>query len=112
MAKGNPMLDRIEAKWRNHYNALFKMRVAMMLQMGQDAAMMAAHDVCQLGAGRAVDFAVAYREAINEMAQVVMKDQMDDKQFWYAKEWRDKRIRLIVGEENFAPWEECYPGSK
>lgn len=108
MAKGNPMLDRIEAKWRNHYNRLFQMRVDMLLQMGQDAAMMAAHDVCQLGKGRAPDFAVSYRENLNEMAKVVLEDQMDDEHFWYAKDWRDRRIKLIVGEENFAPWEECY----
>lgn len=108
MAKRNPMLDKIELKWKTHYENLFKARVAMMLQMGQDAAMMAAHDVCQLGAGRATDFAVSYRENINEMANVVLDDQKDDKQFWYAKDWRDKRIRLIVGEENFLPWEECY----
>jgi hypothetical protein len=112
MAKRNPVLDKIELKWKLFYQNLFLMRVDMMLQMGQDAAMMAGHDVLELGEDKAPDFAVAYREAINEMAHVVKEDQIDDKQFWYAKEWRDRRIRLIVGEENFLPWEECYKGSK
>ena len=102
------MLNKIELYWKQYYQNLFHQRVAMMLQMGQDAGMMAAHDVLQLGPGRAVKFAVAYREAINEMAQVVYDDQIDDEKFEYAKEWRDKRIRVVVGEENFAPWEECY----
>lgn len=102
------MLAKLEAQYKAKYQTLFLLRVNMMLQMGQDAAMIAAHDVCKLGKGRAPDFAVAYREAINEMAKVVYDDQMDDENFWYAKNWRDERIRRIVGEDNFLPWEECY----
>ncbi|MBQ5655945.1 MAG: hypothetical protein IIV14_00740 [Bacteroidaceae bacterium] len=112
MGKRNPMLDKIELKWKTHYQNLFLMRIEMMLQMGQDAGMMAAYDVLGLGEDKAPEYAVSYRENITEMANVVKEDQIDDKQFWYAKDWRDKRIRLIVGEENFAPWEECYPGTK
>ena len=104
----NAMLARIEAKYKNYYQTLFLKRVNMLLQMGQDAGMMAAHDTLGMGPGRAPKFAVAYREAMNEFACVAYDDQIDDEQFWYAKNWRDERIRKIVGEENFAPWEECY----
>lgn len=109
---GNPMLDRIEAKWRNYYNNLFQMRINMLLQMGQDCACFAANKALQMGPKRAPDFCVAYREAYEIMATVFLADQKDDEEFWYAKNWRDENIKRIVGEENFAPWEVCYPGTR
>jgi prolyl-tRNA synthetase len=112
MPKRNPALDRIETKWKTYYEKLFLARVGMMLQMGQDAALMAAYDVCQIEQEQTPAYAVAYREAVNELTHVVLEDQKDDKQFWYAKNWRDERIKLIVGEDNFLPWEECYACSK
>ena len=65
--KRNPMLARIEAAAEARYQARFHSSMDMLLQMGQDAAMIAAHDVLQLGPGRAEDFCVAYREAINKI---------------------------------------------
>lgn len=59
--KPNPMIAKIEAK----YNALFQRKMDTLMQMGQDAAMIAAHDVLQLGPGRAKDFCVAYIETKN-----------------------------------------------
>ena len=81
---------------------------AVHTQMCLDAAMIAAHDVLQLGPGRAEDFCVAYREAINDMARRVVDDQMDDPEFVYAKAKIDELIREIVGPEKFAPWEVRY----
>ena len=77
-------------------------------QMCLDAAMIAAHDVLQLGPGRAEDFCIAYCEAINDMARRVVDDQMDDPEFVYAKAKIDEQIRAIVGPEKFAPWEVRY----
>ena len=77
-------------------------------QMCLDAAMIAAHDVLQLGPGRAEDFCIAYREAINDMARRVVDDQMDDPEFVYAKAKIDEMIKSIVGPEKFAPWEVRY----
>ena len=53
--KPNAMLSRIEAK----YNAMFHDKMDMLMQMGQDAAMMAAHDVLGMGPGRAADCCAA-----------------------------------------------------
>lgn len=108
MPKKNPMLEKMEAKYKNHYERLFLAKMDMLMQMGQDAAMIAAHDVLKLGAGRAVAFARAYIKTMNEMAQMIVSDQHDDPDFVYAKEKIDRQIRAIVGEENFAPWEERY----
>lgn len=102
--KQNAMLSRIEAK----YNAMFHTKMDMLMQMGQDAAMMAAHDVLGMGPGRASDFCAAYIEAMNGMARMVVEDQKDDKEFVYAKAKIDEKIRSIVGEKNFVPWEERY----
>ena len=102
--KKNYMLAQIEAK----YNALFRMKMDMLMQMGQDAAMIAAHDVLQLGSGRAEAFCEAYIEAVNTMARMACEDQKDDREFVYAKAKIDERIKAIVGDDLFKPWEERY----
>ena len=102
--KPNAMLYRIEAK----YNSMFHAKMDMLMQMGQDAAMMAAHDVLGMGPGRAEKFCVAYIEAMNGMARMVVEEQRDDKEFVYAKAKIDEKIRSIVGDKNFVPWEGRY----
>lgn len=104
--KPNAMLSKIEAK----YKALFHLKIDMLMQMGQDAAMIAAHDVLQLGPGRAEAFCKAYIDTMNSMARMVCDDQKDDKEFVYSKAKIDEQIRAIVGESNFVPWEERYGG--
>jgi len=106
--KKNPMLAKLEAQAEAKYNAMFHIKMDMLMQMGQDAAMIAAHDVLKLGEGRARDFCLAYIDAMNDMAKMVVEDSQDDKDFWYAKAKIDEKIKAIVGEENFAPWEERY----
>lgn len=108
MPKRNPMLARIEAAAEDRYQVRFHKSMDMLLQMGQDAAMIAAHDVLQLGPGRAEDFCIAYREAINDMARRVVDDQMDDPEFVYSKAKIDEQIRSIVGPDKFVPWEVRY----
>lgn len=100
----NPMIAKIEAK----YDAMFNRKMDMLMQMGQDAAMIAAHDALQMGPGRARDFCLAYIAAMNQMAKMVVDDQKDDREFVYAKAKIDEQILLIVGPENFQPWEERY----
>lgn len=102
--KTNPMLAKIESK----YNALFHRKMDTLMQMGQDAAMIAAHEVLRLGPGRARDFCAAYITAMNDMARMVAEDSQDDKEFVYSKAKIDEQIKSIVGPENFQPWEERY----
>lgn len=108
MPKGNPMLDKLEAKAEAKYRALFHAKVDMLLQMGQDVGMIAAHDVLRMGPGRAKAYAIAYRDAINQIARMIVDDSKDDREFIYTKAKVDEQIKAIVGEENFAPWEERY----
>lgn len=102
--KPNPVISKIEEK----YNALFHRKMDNLMQMGQDAAMIAAHEVLRLGPGRAQEFCIAYIMAMNDMARMVVDDQKDDKEFVYAKAKIDEQIKSIVGPENFQPWEERY----
>lgn len=104
MKKQNALLARLEAGYAAKYAAMRH----MMLQMSYDAACIAAHEVLQMGPGRADKFKEVYQAAINEIAGMVVEDGRYDKEITYAKEKLDQRIRPIVGEQNFVPWDERY----
>ena len=80
------------------------------LSISFDAALIAAHEVLQLGPGRAQAFANAYSNAMNELADLFISDcdENHDKQIVYAKAKRDELIRSIVGEANFVPFDVSY----
>lgn len=80
MAKSNPMLRKLEAQMEAKYAILFHTKMDILLQMGEDAAIIAAHDALGMGKGRAVNFTATYRETIN----------------------------AIVGDEAFADWDTRY----
>ena len=103
----NDLLRRIEAKYAAHYAALYQAKMRMTLQLAQDAAMIAANEVLQMGPGRAKEFALAFTEAINDIGVMMFDDQMDDPEFVYTKARVDRRLKEICGE-NFEPWEERY----
>ena len=103
----NDLLRRIEAKYAAHYAALYQAKMRMTLQLAQDAAMIAANEVLQMGPGRAPDFASKMREVVNEIADVMLADQKDDEKFAYTRGVVDRRLKKICGE-HFVPWEERY----
>lgn len=80
------------------------------LSIAFDAALIAAHEVLQLGPGRAAAFAQAYGDAMEELAGLYIDDceQNKDKRLDYAKGTRDRIIREIVGEANFVPFDKSY----
>ena len=78
------------------------------LQMGLDAAMMAANKVLHLGKGRAKEFEQEYKKAINDIANLIVMDSKDDDELVYSKEKHDQTIKAIVGEENFEPFDVRY----
>lgn len=80
------------------------------LSLAFDAAILAAHEVFEMGPGRAGAFRKAYVEAIEEMAGLFVDDAdlHGDKKLEYAKAKRDEAIRRIVGEDNFVPFEISY----
>lgn len=106
--KPNAMLARMEARLKAQYDAAFNAKISMVMQLGQDAAMIAANEVLQMGKGRAEAFCRAYMKAANEMSHLMHDDQKDDPDFEYAKAKIDQRIRAIIGDEIFVPWEMRY----
>ena len=80
------------------------------MQLAEDAAFMAANEVLGLGAGRAKAFGDAFVKYANDIAELVVEDSKADKDIEYAKAVLDRRIREIVGEENFVQFDERYGG--
>ncbi len=80
------------------------------LQVGFDAATIAAHEVFQMGPGRAAAFREAYNAAADKLATLIIDDakKNHDKKIDYAKGKRDELIKKIVGEENFVPFDIAY----
>lgn len=80
------------------------------IMLGFDAAIMAAHEVFNMGPGRAAAFSAAYHEAMEELAGMYIDDadQNGDHHLDYAKAKRDEAIRKIVGEENFVEFDRAY----
>lgn len=106
--KQSAALARVEERYRRYYDNLFHAKMNMLMQMGQDVAMIAAHEVLQMGPGRAEAFCLKYIQTMNELAGMVCEDQKDDDEFVYSKTKVDEYLREIVGEENFQPWEVRY----
>lgn len=103
----NDLLRRLEAKADLKYAALYQAKMRMTLQLAQDAAMIAANEVLQMGPKRAPDFAAVMRDTVNEIAGLMQADQKDDEKFAYTRGAIDRRLKKICGE-NFVPWEERY----
>lgn len=78
------------------------------MQLAEDAAFMAANEVLGLGSGRARAFGEAFVRYANEIADLVVEDSKADDEIVYAKAVLDRRIREIVGEDNFSSFDERY----
>ena len=55
-------------------------------------------------------YRTAYITSVNEMAKMLAVDGEDDPDLVYSREVIDRRIRSIVGEEKFVPWDIRYRG--
>lgn len=78
------------------------------MQLAEDAAFIAANEVLSLGSGRARAFGEAFVKYANEIAELVVEDSKADDEIVYAKAVLDRRIREIVGDDNFSPFDERY----
>ncbi len=78
------------------------------MQICQDAASLAAHEVFQMGEGRAMKFADKFKDYCADINSLVFDDLKDDHDFVYAKAMIDESLKKIFGDENFCPWDERY----
>ena len=67
---------------------------------------MAADDVFEITEDQAKDFHDAHVEYVNKMAHMAVVEDKDDPQMWWTKDTIDNRLKKIVGEKNFMPWDE------
>lgn len=115
MAKQNAMLAKIEAKYATEYavklaqaQARYLKQLDIALQQSSDAAMMAIDDVFDVNAYSAEKFHVAHVQYVNKMASLLLEDYESDPSMEYTKTDIDRRLKQIVGEDNFVPWDERY----
>ena len=113
--KPNTLLAQIEERYRRAYeikleearnNFIIQLRIG--LQQCADAALMAADAVFDVNAYSAEKFNTAHIEFMNKIAHMVVVEDKDDPDMWWTKDTVDRKLRQIVGEENFQPWEERY----
>lgn len=90
--------------------AAYEKKLGIAMQIGMDAAIIAADEVFgfseDIDKQRIVAFCVEMRTAVDEISRLLNED--DDRELIYSTATVDKRLRQIVGEEHFAPWEERY----
>lgn len=89
-----------------HADYVFKL--GLCLQQSADAALMAADDVFDVNAYSAEKFHVAMVGYVNSISNLAIEDSTADPELIYTKSDLDRRIRQIVGDDNFAPWDERY----
>ena len=104
--KPNAMLAKRDAA----IYAQYQKKLSIANQICLDAAMIAANIVLQMGKGRAVEYGQTFLATVNEITSMMVNDAKDDPDFIYAREALDRRLKRIVGEANFDPWEVRYGG--
>lgn len=119
MAKSNPMLAKIEAKYAAEYEvklaiaqSRFMRQLDMVLQQSADAALMAADDTFDVNEYSAEKFRIAHINYVNEIARMAVDEDKDDPEMVWTKATVDKRLLQIQGRDNFVPWDERYGGDK
>lgn len=117
MGKQSALLAQIEARYAKKYNDLlaeakanYMVMLDMALQQSADAALMAIDDVFDVNAYSAKKFHKAHMEYMNQIAHMVVEEDKEDPDMEWTKATVDKRLLQIVGEDNFAPWDERYGG--
>lgn len=115
MPKPNAMLAKIEEKYRREYELRlniaerdFRMMLDMVLQQSADAAIMAIDDVFDVNETSAKKFHDAHVAYVNKIAHMAVVEDKDDREMAWTKETIDRRLKQIVGTENFVPWDGRY----
>lgn len=78
------------------------------MQIAEDAAFMAAHEVLGLGPGRAEAFGNAFVKYVGEITKLIDGDGKDDKKLEYSKSVIDRAIKPIVGDKLFLEFDKRY----
>lgn len=88
----------------------FQRMLKMGLQQGNDAAIMAIDDVFDVNEYTAQKFHERHIYYVNQMAHMAVVEDRDDPNMEWTKDTIDRRLRQIVGKDNFVPWDERMGG--
>lgn len=100
--KQNPLLAQYEALWERRYQA----RLHESLRLGEDALLIATDEVVGLTEKQAAELRRVYCDTLREIAKMVVEDSKDDPDTEWSRAKVDDRIRSIVGDSEFQPWDE------
>lgn len=113
--KPNALLQKLEEKYKREYEskldlalADFRTMLNIALQQSSDAALMAADDVFDVNEYSAKRFHAAHVQYVNKIAHMTVIEDADDPEMVWTKATVDRRLKQIVGDENFTQWEERY----
>ncbi len=101
--KQNPIL----AAHKEKLDAQYRRKLNVTMQMCFDVAVITASDVFKMGAGRAKVFEQKYTENYAKICAMLIEDECDP-DLEYSRAKIDERLKAIVGDENFVPWDERY----
>lgn len=105
--RGKKPLDMVQDRMNREFAIKQQFQADFLLQAGADAFLLAAADVFQLGKGRAAAAIQAYKERLEELMDRLIDDG-DSNELAYYWETLDRRLRQIVGDENFVPHDQRY----
>ena len=86
----------------------YKIKMGIALQMSLDAAFFAANEVFRMGPGRVQAFFDAYTQNYRDINRILSEDGKADDDLVYSTTVIDRRLKEIVGEKLFQPWEVRY----
>lgn len=95
-----------KAQVREHL--AYQKQLDIALQMGLDSATIAANEILGMEEDKAAAFVKCYMDTYSEICRMITEDSKDDPDIIYSTAKVDERIRQIVGEQVFRPWEERY----
>ena len=107
--KQNPKQNSLLAEFEAKLEARYRRKLATTMQMCFDVAVVTANDVFKMGETRAPVFEKQYSENYAKMCAMLLQDE-NDPELEYSRTKIDERLRKIVGEKNFVPWDERYGG--
>lgn len=99
--KQNPLLAQYEAIWERRY----QLRLHEALRICEDANLIATEDVVGLTEEQALELRKVFRDTVREITKMVVEDSNDDPDTEWSRAKVDDRIRGLVGNDNFEPWE-------
>lgn len=115
LAKYEQKAKELEAEFKRQLEierADNRRKLMMGMQMADDAALMAADDVFDVNEYSAERFHERHVYYVNKMSHMAVVEDRDDPNMEWTKDTIDRRLRQIVGEKNFVPWDERIGGAE